>query len=173
MKNMKSTRRNHLQDPELSQASYVVTQSAFHVHTKQVTATQYKIVCQGKSKSDRILDRSQHGGVNNCTHSDVTLELALQITPSHFSPQGSLDFFLQLAGRFDHFFVKDLRAAAAKGEGGTRNSSNQLYDQLLDTVSVKRSLVGTLMISWAKLLLADRFFINRIEEKWHNNLLVK
>jgi hypothetical protein len=52
----------------------------------------------------------------NSTHSDITLELPLQIIPSHLSPQGSLDdFFVQLLGIFDHFFFKDFRAAAAKG----------------------------------------------------------
>jgi hypothetical protein len=39
-----------------------------------------------------------------------------------------------------------------KGGGGTHNLSNQLYDQLLDTVSAK-----TLVMSWVNLLLADRF----------------
>jgi hypothetical protein len=47
------------------------------------------------------------------THSVVTLELALHAIPAHFL-QGSLDF-PQPAGTFFHFFIKDVRAAAARG----------------------------------------------------------
>jgi hypothetical protein len=47
------------------------------------------------------------------THSVVTLELALHAIPFHFL-QGSLDF-PQLAGTFFLFFIKDVRAAAARG----------------------------------------------------------
>jgi hypothetical protein len=92
----------------------------------------------GEIKSRQKLGQFLTNAEVNSTHSDVTLELPLHITPSHLS-QGSLEFF-QLDGRFDHLFIKDFRAAAAEGGGGTHNLSNRLYYQLLDTLSLKRIL---------------------------------
>lgn len=70
-----------------------------------------------QQNESRILAATYIAGIKS-THSDVTLELLLHTIPSHFAPQGSLDF-PQLAGKFVHFFIKDLRAAAARGRRKT------------------------------------------------------
>lgn len=68
--------------------------------------------CQKEKDVRLMIIRIRH---RKGTHSAVTLELLLQVTPSQGSPHGSLDLS-QLGGVFCHVLLRDWRAAADQAQ---------------------------------------------------------